>query len=104
MSDLSVTLEALERSRSQLSASAYFDTGLFRREMELIFESGPRYLGHALTVPEVGNFHALPHEREGRVLVRTEQGVQLLSNVCRHRQALMLEGRGNARNLSLIHI
>ena len=94
MSDLSVTLEALERSRSQLSASAYFDTGLFRREMELIFESGPRYLGHALTVPEVGNFHALPHEREGRVLVRTEQGVQLLSNVCRHRQALMLRGRG----------
>jgi choline monooxygenase len=28
-------------------------------------------------------------------LVRTENGVELVSNVCRHRQAVMLKGRGN---------
>jgi choline monooxygenase len=94
MSDLSVTLDALERSRTQLSVSAYFDADLFRREMATIFDPGPRYVGHQLSVPEVGDFHTLPQEREGRTLVRTAQGVRLISNVCRHRQALMLRGRG----------
>ncbi|HJV95825.1 MAG TPA: aromatic ring-hydroxylating dioxygenase subunit alpha [Albitalea sp.] len=98
MSDLSVTLEALERSRSQLSVSTYFDGDLFRREMELIFQRGPRYLGHELSVPEIGDFHALAHEGEGRALVRTASGVELVSNVCRHRQAVMLRGRGNTRS------
>ena len=97
MSDLSVALEALERSHSQLSVSAYFDEALFRREREIILQRGPRYLGHELSVPEVGDFHALPQEGEGRALVRTPQGVELISNVCRHRQAVMLRGRGNSR-------
>lgn len=95
MSDLSLTLEALERSRSQLPVSAYFDDDLHRREMELIFQHGPRYLGHELAISEVGDHYALPQEGEGRALVRTAAGIELVSNVCRHRQAVMLNGRGN---------
>ncbi|MBP7566785.1 MAG: aromatic ring-hydroxylating dioxygenase subunit alpha [Burkholderiaceae bacterium] len=91
MSDLSLQLQ---QAASQLPVSSYFDEALFQREMELIFQRGPRYVGHTLSVPEVGNFHALPQEGEGRALVRTPQGVQLISNVCRHRQAVMLKGRG----------
>ncbi len=98
MSDLSIGLESLERSQSQLSVSTYFDAALFRSEMELIFDGGPRYVGHALAVPEVGDYHALAHEGEGRALVRTPNGVELISNVCRHRQAVMLQGRGNTRS------
>ena len=94
MSDLSVSLRALERSRSQLPVSSYFDEGLFRQEQSLIFQSHPRYLGHALSVPEVGDFQSLAHEGHGRALVRSGAGVELLSNVCRHRQAVMLQGRG----------
>src|SRR3954453_4606659 len=95
MSDLSITLEALERARSQLSVSSYFDEDLFRREQELIFQHGPRYLAHDLAVPEPGDYYALPQEGEGRVLVRGADGaVELISNVCRHRQAIMLRGRG----------
>jgi choline monooxygenase len=94
MSDLSISLEALQRSRSQLPVSAYFDEGLFRKEQETIFRARPRYLGHALAVPEVGDHLALPQEGEGRALVHTRDGLQLLSNVCRHRQAIMLRGRG----------
>ncbi|MGK2901193.1 MAG: aromatic ring-hydroxylating oxygenase subunit alpha [Burkholderiaceae bacterium] len=104
MSDLSVPLAALERSRSQLSVSSYFDDGLFRRETATLFANRPRYLGHALAVPEVGDFYALPHEGEGRALVRTPGGVELISNVCRHRQALMLRGRGNVRSSGGSHI
>jgi choline monooxygenase len=95
MSDLSISLEALERSRSQLSVSTYFDESLLRKEQELIFQHGPRYLGHELAVPQVGDYYALPQESEGRALMRTRDGVELVSNVCRHRQALMLRGRGN---------
>ncbi|MEP7295500.1 MAG: aromatic ring-hydroxylating dioxygenase subunit alpha [Burkholderiales bacterium] len=98
MSDLSVPLAALERSRSQLSVTSYFDADLYRREMAGIFDRSPRYLGHELSVPEVGDYYGLPQEGEGRALVRTPDGVELISNVCRHRQALMLRGRGNTRS------
>ncbi|MDP2004901.1 MAG: aromatic ring-hydroxylating dioxygenase subunit alpha [Rubrivivax sp.] len=95
MSDLSVSLEALERSRTQLPISSYFDEGLFRSEQALIFEHAPRYLGHELALPEVGDHLALVQEAEGRALVRTADGIELVSNVCRHRQAIMLKGRGH---------
>ncbi len=98
MSDLRIALEplnALERTRTQLGVHSYFDQGLFQRELELIFDAGPRYVGHQLSIPELGDYHALAHEGEGRVLLRTPEGVQLVSNVCRHRQAIMLRGRGN---------
>ena len=94
MSDLSISLESLARSRSQLPVTSYFDEGLFRSEQELIFQHAPRYLGHALAVPEVGDYLALAQEGEGRALVHTADGIELVSNVCRHRQAVMLKGRG----------
>jgi choline monooxygenase len=98
MSDLSNALNALHRSRTQLPVSVYFDESLYKEELERIFQSGPRYLGHALSVPEVGDYYALPQEKEGRVLVRTKDGIELISNVCRHRQAIMLKGRGNTKH------
>ena len=98
MSDLSNALTALSRSRTQLPVSAYFDEALYKAELERIFQSGPRYLGHANAVPEVGDYYALPQEGEGRALVRTPDGVELISNICRHRQAVMLKGRGNSRH------
>src|SRR5574343_1684189 len=93
MSDLSLQLQQAE---SQLPVSSYFDEALFRRELDTIFQRGPRYVGHANAVPEVGDYYALPQEGEGRALVRTADGVKLLSNVCRHRQAVMLKGRGKS--------
>jgi len=98
MSDLSPALNALARSHTQLPVSVYFDESLYLQELARIFQSGPRYLGHALSVPEVGDYYALPQEGEGRALVRSPQGIELISNVCRHRQAIMLKGRGNARH------
>ncbi len=92
MSDLSLQLQ---QAASQLPVSSYFDEALFQRERETIFQRGPRYVGHANSVPNVGDYHALPQEGEGRALVRTASGVELVSNVCRHRQSVMLKGRGN---------
>ena len=92
MSDLSLQLQ---QAHSQLPVTSYFDEALFQRELETIFQLGPRYVGHQLAVPNMGDYYALPHEGEGRALVRSTQGVELISNVCRHRQAVMLKGRGS---------
>ena len=92
MSDLSLQLQ---QASSQLPVSSYFDPALYQREMQTIFQHGPRYVGHALAVPQIGDYYALPQEQEGRALVRNAGGVELLSNVCRHRQAVMLKGRGS---------
>jgi phenylpropionate dioxygenase-like ring-hydroxylating dioxygenase large terminal subunit len=95
MSDLRTVFEA---SQSQLPVSSYFDEDLFRREQALIFQSTARYIGHELAVPHVGDYYALPQENGGRALIRTDTGVELISNVCRHRQAIMLKGRGSLQN------
>ncbi|HNG82224.1 MAG TPA: aromatic ring-hydroxylating dioxygenase subunit alpha, partial [Burkholderiaceae bacterium] len=50
MSDLSLAQTALQRSRTQLPVTSYFDPALFDKELRLIFQSGPRYLGHELMV------------------------------------------------------
>jgi choline monooxygenase len=112
MSDLG-SAGKLARSSAQLPVSAYFDEALHAREVDLLFRQSPRYVGHALMVPEVGDFHTLAHERDGRVLVREREnardaerddaagaasGIALMSNVCRHRQAIIKNGRGNAGN------
>jgi choline monooxygenase len=95
MSDLSIGRTALNRSASQLSVDTYFDEALFKRELTTLFQPGPRYVGHASCVPNAGDYHVLGHEGDGRVLVRNEHGIELVSNVCRHRQAVMLRGRGH---------
>jgi choline monooxygenase len=86
----------LQRSAAQLPVSAYFDEALHQRELEILFRNGPGYIGHELIVPNTGDYFALPAEKEGRLLVRGEQGIELLSNVCRHRQSVMLNGRLNS--------
>ena len=93
MSDLSLQLQ---QAKAQLPVTSYFDEALFQREIETLFRQGPRYVGHQSSVPNAGDYFALPQENEGRALVRNKQGqVELISNICRHRQAVMLKGRGN---------
>ena len=93
-----VTMQTPARSgenQPQLPVSSYFDSALYAQEMQSIFQQGPRYVGHALSVPNMGDYYALPQENGGRALVRNAGGIELISNVCRHRQAVMLTGRGS---------
>ena len=79
---------------SQLPVSSYFDQALYEREMQAIFGKMPRYVGHELCIPHEGHYHTLQQEGAGRTLLRTARGIELISNVCRHRQAIMLQDRG----------
>ena len=84
---------------SQLPVTAYFDESLFEQEKKLIFDAGPGYVGHELMVPELYDFRTLESFGHGRLLTRQPDGFYSMSNVCRHRQALMLNGQGNARKI-----
>jgi len=76
----------------------YSDDATYALEQQRIFARCPRYVGHEAMVPEPGDWRTLPQEDGGRVLLRNALGeVQLLSNVCRHRQARILGHGGEAR-------
>jgi len=98
MSDLPGS-RTLKPNASQLPVSWYFDPKVFEIEQKLLFATGPHYVGHELMVPNAGDYHTLGWMDHGKVLVRNTRGIELLSNVCRHRQAILLEGRGNAQNI-----
>ena len=100
MSDIGRELH-LKPAVSQLPVHAYHEQRVFEAEMRGMFskQHGLGYVGHELMVPNAGDYHTVGALNNALTLVRNQNGVELLSNVCRHRQALMLEGRGNARNI-----
>jgi choline monooxygenase len=84
---------------SQLPVDWYFDEAIHALEKKLIFDAGPGYVGHRLMVPEAGNWRSLEWQDHGRLLLNggsagANAGIWQMSNVCRHRQAIMLEGAG----------
>jgi choline monooxygenase len=96
MSDLAMAFQA---ASSQLPVSWYFDPRFYELEKKLLFDAGPGYVGHELMVPNSGDYHVIDWMGEAKMLVRNDHGIELLSNICRHRQAVMLKGRGSARNI-----
>jgi phenylpropionate dioxygenase-like ring-hydroxylating dioxygenase large terminal subunit len=84
---------------SQFPVDWYCDPRVFEAEMRHLFARAPGYVGHELMVPETGDYQALAARDNAQALVRSAAGVELLSNVCRHRQAVMMKGRGNAPNI-----
>ncbi len=90
---------ALATSAPQLPVHWYFDPQIHALEQRLLFERGPGYTGHTLMTPNPGDYRSLEWNGHSHALVRNANGVELLSNVCRHRQAVILKGSGNAQNL-----
>ena len=98
MSDLA-TAGRLRQSTTQFPVSWYCDPRVLEAERRLLLAHGPGYVGHELMVPNAGDFHVLEARGDAQMLVRGPAGIELLSNICRHRQALMLDGSGNAPNI-----
>jgi len=93
------TREQLRQATSQLPVSWYCDPNLFELEKRTLFRCAPGYVGHEVMVPNPGDYHALAVRDNAQVLVRNNDGIELLSNICRHRQAVMLDGRGSTSNI-----
>lgn len=98
MSDVA-TLSRLAPAVSQLPVDWYFDQSIHELEKKLIFDAGPGYVGHQLMVPDAGNYRSLEWKDHGQMLLNggaegMNAGIWQMSNVCRHRQAIMLQGAG----------
>ncbi|PWC16116.1 Rieske (2Fe-2S) protein [Brenneria corticis] len=90
------------QSPPMLPIKAYCDPAIYELEQELIFKRSACYIGHEMMVPEPGDWYALPHDGYSRILLRNANGIELISNVCRHRQALMLGDFGPGTQESVI--
>jgi len=98
MSDVA-NLSRLAPAVSQLPVDWYFDQSIHELEKKLIFDAGPGYVGHQLMVPEAGDYRSLEWKDHGQMLLNggaagKNAGIWQMSNVCRHRQAIMLQGAG----------
>jgi len=98
MSDIA-SPAAIARAVSQFPVDWYFDQKRFELEKKLIFDAGPGYVGHELMVPNLNDYRSQEWIDHSRLLVRQQDGIYDMSNVCRHRQAIMLEGAGNAKHI-----
>ena len=98
MTDLA-NVSALIRTPAQPPVEWYLDPRIARIEEKVLFQQGPGYVGHELMVPEVGDYRTLEWMGNAKALVHNQNGVELLSNVCRHRQSIILKGHGRTQNI-----
>jgi phenylpropionate dioxygenase-like ring-hydroxylating dioxygenase large terminal subunit len=79
---------------SQLPIDWYFDETIHALEKKLLFDAGPGYVGHGLMAPGTGDYRSLEWLDHGKLILNRQNEHWLMSNVCRHRQAIMLQGAG----------
>jgi len=96
MADL---VDVYQLAPTQLPVNWYLDPHILDLEKRVLFDQGPGYIGHEIMLPNVGDYYVPEWMSSAKVLVHNKDGIELLSNVCRHRQSLLLKGSGNARNI-----
>lgn len=85
--------------KNNIPMAWYFDNAVFKTEVSNLFEVYPKYMGHRLMVPRPDDFLVLERENNGLVLFNHSDYYSLLSNICRHHQALLLKGKGNTKKI-----
>src|SRR4029078_8519915 len=81
-----------------LPISWYFDPEILEIERQSLFAAGPTFSGHMSHLKKDGDSLALGGLQAGKLLVQNNGRPQLVSNICRHRQAEMLSGAGPRKN------
>ena len=99
MTPITIARESSIESAVGLPVSWYFDPEILEIERRELFAKGPTYAGHISMVRNEGDYVALGGQQAGRLLVNHNGRPQLVSNVCRHRQAEMLTGSGCAKHI-----
>jgi phenylpropionate dioxygenase-like ring-hydroxylating dioxygenase large terminal subunit len=84
---------------SQLPIDWYLNPEVYALEINHLFSQSPKYVGHELMAPNAGDFLTLSWLNDAKALVNQNGNVNLISNVCRHRQAIMLTGKGHTNHI-----
>lgn len=91
--------ETALKTPSQLPIHWYADASFYQLEQQYLFANAPKYVGHTLMVPNAGDYYTLDWMLNAKALINQAGEASLLSNVCRHRQAVMLTGKGNTSHI-----
>lgn len=75
----------------------YTDEAQFNWECDTVLQHGWHCLGRADELPETGDFFTQQLLNEPLLITRTDDGIKVLSNACRHRGMPVAKGSGNAR-------
>jgi phenylpropionate dioxygenase-like ring-hydroxylating dioxygenase large terminal subunit len=97
-SDVDRLAADLDRGLS-LPASWYYDPAIAALEQERIFRRTWQYVGRTEQVAEVGDYFTGSVGNIPVVVVRTEDGLKALVNVCRHRRHEVMAGEGTCKLL-----
>ena len=80
--------------------SSYFSDNQYKLEKKIFQEEALGYLGHKLMLPNQNDYHVSSHTHDRYTLFNHGNEVNLISNVCPHRQAKLLTGQGNKKNIT----
>lgn len=80
--------------------SSYFSAQNYNNEKKKLFSNKTLYVGHKLMVQNDNDYHVSNHTFDRFTLFNHENEFNLISNVCPHRQARLLEGSGNKKNIT----
>lgn len=83
-----------------ISLKWYVDPAMTAIEQKKLMESDIYYLGHRSNVTRAGDYFALPSTENSKVLILDDQTPRVVSNICRHRQAELLSGKGNIKGIT----
>ncbi|NEO79450.1 SRPBCC family protein [Moorena sp. SIO4G3] len=81
-----------------LAHEFYFYEEIFALEQKR-FQFQDIFLGHSGFVKESQNYFVLPHTNDTKVLIHNGENIQVLSNICKHRYAILLKDKGHCRGI-----
>lgn len=83
-----------------ISMQNYFEEEFLTLERKKLFANRPEYIGSAGMLKEDGDYHVVERSNQSKVLIRSAGEIQLLDNICSHRQALILKGFGQVKKMT----
>ena len=85
---------------STLPSWCYTSEAFYQREVEQIFLKQWNFAGRLDEIPDSGDYMSLDFCGESVIVIRGKDDVvRAFANVCRHRSAKLLEGRGRCRTI-----
>lgn len=90
----------MDNSTLTIPLAWYCDPVLAAHEKQKIVNQLPFYFAHQSAAPQPGHYYVMPTTFSGKILIHNKHGIEVISNICRHRQSTLLSGVGKTHYIS----